>query len=86
MDMPSAGSFFKRPGDAYAGALIEEAGLKGSSCGGAQVSEKHAGFIVNTGGAKAADVISLMGTVQDSVRRNSGYDLKPEPRIIGEPV
>ncbi|MDR3225285.1 MAG: UDP-N-acetylmuramate dehydrogenase [Clostridiales Family XIII bacterium] len=86
MDMPSAGSFFKRPVGAYAGVLIEEAGLKGLSSGGAQVSEKHAGFIVNTGKAKAADVLSLMRTVQESVRKNSGYDLEPEPRIIGEDI
>jgi UDP-N-acetylmuramate dehydrogenase len=84
MDMPSAGSFFKRPVGAYAGALIEEAGLKGLSSGGARISEKHAGFIVNTGGARAADVLSLMKAVQDSVKENSGYDIEPEPRIIGE--
>ncbi|MDR0519667.1 MAG: UDP-N-acetylmuramate dehydrogenase [Clostridiales Family XIII bacterium] len=86
MDMPSAGSFFKRPAGAFAGALIERAGLKGLSCGGAMVSEKHAGFIVNTGGAKASDVLALMRRVQDAVRAESGHELEPEPRIIGEDV
>jgi UDP-N-acetylmuramate dehydrogenase len=85
MDMPSAGSFFKRPVGAYAGALIESAGLKGVSVGGARVSEKHAGFIVNTGGATASDVLELMNKIQEAVRISSGgYDLEPEPRIIGE--
>jgi UDP-N-acetylmuramate dehydrogenase len=84
MDMPSAGSFFKRPAGAYAGALIENAGLKGASVGGAQVSEKHAGFIVNTGGATASDILELMAKIQDAVRAGSGYELEPEPRIIGE--
>ncbi|MDR0596022.1 MAG: UDP-N-acetylmuramate dehydrogenase [Clostridiales Family XIII bacterium] len=86
MDVPSAGSFFKRPPGAFAGALIEEAGLKGLSCGGAKVSEKHAGFIVNTGGASAADILSLMEQVQKAVRENSGLELEPEPRIIGDDV
>jgi UDP-N-acetylmuramate dehydrogenase len=84
MDMPSAGSFFKRPVGAYAGALIERAGLKGVSVGGARVSDKHAGFIVNTGGATASDILALMTKIQEAVRANSGYDLEPEPRIIGE--
>ncbi|MDR1292612.1 MAG: UDP-N-acetylmuramate dehydrogenase [Clostridiales Family XIII bacterium] len=86
MDMPSAGSFFKRPAGAYAGELIESAGLKGLGVGGAQVSEKHAGFIVNTGGATASDVIGLMAKVQEAVRAGSGYGLVPEPRIIGEDI
>jgi UDP-N-acetylmuramate dehydrogenase len=84
MDMPSAGSFFKRPPGAYAGELIERAGLKGAGVGGAQVSEKHAGFIVNTGNATAADVLALMAKVREAVREDSGYVLEPEPRIIGE--
>jgi UDP-N-acetylmuramate dehydrogenase len=82
----SAGSFFKRPEGAYAGALIERAGLKGMSVGGARVSDKHAGFIVNTGGATAADVLGLMKAVQDAVKESSGYALEPEPRIIGEDI
>jgi UDP-N-acetylmuramate dehydrogenase len=84
MDAPSSGSFFKRPAGAYAGALIEGAGLKGLSVGGARVSEKHAGFIVNTGGATASDVLTLMTHVQETVKSGSGYDLEPEPRVIGE--
>jgi UDP-N-acetylmuramate dehydrogenase len=86
MDMPSAGSFFKRPAGAYAGALIESVGLKGVSVGGAQVSDKHAGFIVNTGDATASDILELMAKVQQAVQANSGYDLDPEPRIIGEDI
>jgi UDP-N-acetylmuramate dehydrogenase len=84
MDLPSAGSFFKRPEGDYAGALIEAAGLKGLRAGGASVSEKHAGFIVNTGGATAADVTDLMRKIQDRVYDHSGNRLEPEPIIIGE--
>ncbi|MDR1069110.1 MAG: UDP-N-acetylmuramate dehydrogenase [Clostridiales Family XIII bacterium] len=83
IEMPSAGSFFKRPAGAYAGALIEQAGLKGRSVGGARVSEKHAGFIVNTGGAATADILRLMKLVQDTVFGQTGIMLEPEPRIIG---
>jgi UDP-N-acetylmuramate dehydrogenase len=86
VSLPSAGSFFKRPEGAYAGALIEQAGLKGYGVGGAQISEKHAGFIVNNGGASAADVIALAGVVRDKVKSESGYLLQPEPRIIGEDI
>ena len=84
LNLPSAGSVFKRPEGHFAGALIEQAGLKGLSVGGAQVSEKHAGFIVNTGGATAADVLALIGRVQDEVERAFGVRLEPEVRIIGE--
>ena len=84
LNLPSAGSFFKRPEGAYAAKLIDEAGLKGRCCGGAQVSEKHAGFIVNTGGATADDVLTLMRTVQSEVMNKSGILLQPEPEIIGE--
>jgi UDP-N-acetylmuramate dehydrogenase len=84
MDMPSAGSFFKRPEGAYAGRLIEAAGLKGFSVGGAQVSEKHAGFIVNTGGATATDILALAEQVKSRVQQQSGFLLEPEPRVIGE--
>ena len=83
LKFPSAGSFFKRPEGYFAGALIEEAGLKGLSVGGAQVSPLHAGFIVNTGGATASDVISLMKLVQNTVKDKSGIELVPEVRIIG---
>ncbi|MDR0357124.1 MAG: UDP-N-acetylmuramate dehydrogenase [Clostridiales Family XIII bacterium] len=84
MEFPSAGSFFKRPAGAYAGKLIEDAGLKGLTVGGARVSEKHAGFIVNIGGATAADILALAGEVKRRVSERDGFDLEPEPRIIGE--
>lgn len=83
LKFPSAGSFFKRPEGHFAGALIEEAGLKGLSVGGAQVSPLHAGFIVNAGGAAAGDIISLMKLVQNTVKDRTGVELVPEVRIIG---
>jgi len=83
VDLPSAGSFFKRPEGNFAGRLIESAGLKGASVGGAQVSEKHAGFIVNTGGATAADVLALADMVKKKVFENSGVVLEEEPIVIG---
>ena len=84
LNYPSAGSTFKRPEGHFAGALIEGAGLKGRRVGGAQVSEKHAGFIVNTGGATAADILALIRVVQDAVRAKDGVALETEVRIIGE--
>jgi UDP-N-acetylmuramate dehydrogenase len=84
MDAASAGSFFKRPPGGYAGELIEKAGLKGLSVGGAQVSGKHAGFIVNAGGATASDVLSLMEKVREATFADSGVLLEVEPRVIGE--
>ena len=84
LNYPSAGSTFKRPEGHYAGALIEAAGLKGRSVRGAQVSEKHAGFIVKPGEATAADIIELIHIVQDEVRAHAGVALEPEVRIIGE--
>lgn len=84
LEYPSAGSTFKRPEGHYAGALIEEAGLKGVSVGGAAVSEKHAGFIVNTGQATARDVLQLIELVQRAVLEHSGVALSPEVRIVGE--
>jgi UDP-N-acetylmuramate dehydrogenase len=84
MELPSAGSFFKRPHGYYAGKLIEDAGLKGLTIGGAQVSPKHSGFIVNTGGATASDIISLMKVVQATVLDQHGVIIEPEVRIIGE--
>ena len=83
-DMPSAGSVFKRPEGAYAAALIEECGLKGRRVGGAQVSEKHAGFIVNTGGATCGDVLALIGQIQQEVREKKGISLETEVRVLGE--
>ena len=81
LELPSAGSTFKRPEGAYAGALIQGANLKGISVGGACVSEKHAGFIVNAGGATARDVKALIELVQKRVFETSGYCLQPEVRI-----
>ena len=81
LELPSAGSAFKRPVGGYAAALIEQAGLKGFQVGGAAVSEKHAGFIVNRGGATAADVLKLIEIVQKRVLENSGIALEPEIRL-----
>lgn len=84
LDMPSAGSTFKRPQGHFAGKLIMDAGLRGARVGGAQVSEKHCGFVVNAGGATAADVCALIEHVQDEVRQQFGVELEPEVRRIGE--
>ncbi len=84
LNYPSAGSFFKRPEGHFAGALIEAAGLKGLSVGGAQVSEKHAGFVINTGGATAQDVCDLMELVKQRVYDNAGVMLEPEVQFLGE--
>lgn len=81
LELPSAGSTFKRPEGAFAGALIQEAGLKGTRVGGAQVSEKHAGFVVNTADATADDVKKLIALVQKRVFEMSGFTLQPEVRI-----
>lgn len=82
LDYPSAGSVFKRPEGAFAGALIEQCGLKGHSHGGAQVSEKHAGFIINKQNATAHDVKALIREVQTKVYDETGYDLKCELIIL----
>lgn len=82
LEFPSAGSTFKRPVGYFAGGLIEECGLKGFSVGGAQVSEKHAGFIINKGGATAQDVLDLIKYVQDRVYEEKGIHLEPEVRLI----
>lgn len=81
LQYPSAGSAFKRPVGGYAAALIDQAGLKGFRVGSAEVSSKHAGFIVNVGGATAADVKSLLAQVSDKVYEASGIRLEPEVRI-----
>ena len=81
LDMPSAGSAFKRPAGGYAAALIEQAGLKGYRCGGAAISEKHAGFAVNLGNATAADVKNLLRQVSVRVFDRTGIRLEPEVRI-----
>lgn len=83
LDMPSAGSTFKRPEGYYVGALIQDCGLRGYRVGGAQVSEKHTGFVVNAGGATAADVRRLIGDVQDTVRERFDVNLEPEVRMWG---
>ena len=82
LDLPSAGSTFKRPAGGYAAALIDQAGLKGYAVGGAQVSEKHAGFVVNRGGATFDDVLRLMDHIRSEVLRTSGVELEPEVKII----
>ncbi len=84
IEMPSAGSTFKRPPGKFAGTLIDQAGLKGFQVGGAQVSEKHAGFVVNAGGATAQDVLDLIAKVQRRVEARFGILLQPEVRILGE--
>ena len=84
LNYPSAGSTFKRPEGKFAGALIEGAGLKGTRVGGAQVSEKHAGFIINAGGATARDILDLIALVQEMVLKDSGVKLETEVRVLGE--
>lgn len=83
LSLPSAGSTFKRPEGYFAGALIEQAGLKGLRVGGASVSEKHAGFVVNDAGATAGDVLALIRLIQARVFEHSGVRLEPEVRILG---
>lgn len=82
--LPSAGSVFRNLPDLPAGKLIESAGAKGMKVGGAEVSSKHANFIVNTGGATAADILTLINKVQKLVKEKHGLDLKPEVKIVGE--
>lgn len=82
LEFPSAGSTFKRPAGGYAAALIDQAGLKGFSIGGAQVSEKHAGFVINRGGATSADILALIAEIQRRVALSSGIHLEPEVRIL----
>lgn len=86
VEMPSAGSVFKRPPGHFVGTLIEETGLKGLRVGGAQVSLKHANFIVNTGGATAKDVLDLIEEVRQRVHAYAGVWLEPEVRVVGEEV
>ncbi len=83
LDLPSCGSVFKRPEGHYTGQLIQEAGLQGYTVGGAQVSLKHAGFIVNIGQATATDYLAVIAHVQDVVKDRYGVDLETEVRIIG---
>ena len=83
LEMPSAGSTFKRPEGYFAGKLIQDAGLRGYKVGGAQVSEKHTGFVVNAGGATAADVRQLIADVQARVKKEFGVELEPEVKMWG---
>ena len=82
LEKPSAGSTFKRPEGYFAGVLIEQSGLKGFSVGGAQISEKHAGFVINKGGATTKDVTDLMEAVSKKVKENFGVELEPEIRVL----
>ena len=84
LNFPSAGSTFKRPEGYFAGKLIMDAGLRGYTVGGAQVSEKHCGFVVNKGGATASDVVKLMNDVKNKVMQEFGVELEPEVKMIGE--
>lgn len=82
LELPSCGSTFKRPKDGFAAALIEECGLKGYSVGGAQVSEKHSGFVVNKGGAAFEDVMALVEHIKDVVREQKGVELECEMLVV----
>ena len=84
LEYPSAGSTFKRPEGYFAGKLIEEAGLRGFQVGGAQVSEKHCGFVINKDNATAAEVRELIRQVSERVKANSGVTLEPEVKMLGE--
>lgn len=84
LEYPSAGSTFKRPEGLFAGKLIMDAGLAGFTIGGAQVSAKHCGFVINRGGASAADVLAVIRHVQNTVRERFGVELEPEVKILGE--
>ena len=83
LEFPSAGSTFKRPEGYFAGKLIQDSGLRGFSVGGAQVSEKHCGFVVNTGDATAADIYELITKVRQIVLEKQGVELEPEVRLVG---
>jgi len=83
LEYPSGGSVFKNPPNDYAGRLIEKSGLKGKRIGGAMISPKHGNFIVNTGGAKAEDILALMDLVRKEVQEKAGVELEPEIRVVG---
>ncbi|WP_373484830.1 UDP-N-acetylmuramate dehydrogenase [Acetobacterium malicum] len=83
LEYPSAGSTFRRPVGYYAGKLVQDAGFKGYAIGGAQVSEKHSGFVINKGGATAADILNLIGAIQAAVKEKFDVDLKTEVIVIG---
>ena len=83
LEFPSAGSTFKRPPGHFAGGLIEQCGLKGKTVGGAQVSEKHAGFVINIGNATCRDILDLIRLVRQTVLDQTGVPLEPEVRMLG---
>ncbi len=84
IEFPSAGSVFKRPKEHFAAALIEECGLKGLSVGGAEVSTKHSGFIINKGNAKCSDVLELIDKIKSAVKKEKSIDLECEIKLVGE--
>jgi UDP-N-acetylmuramate dehydrogenase len=84
LEYPSAGSTFRRPEGYYAGKLVQDAGFKGYRLGGAQVSEKHSGFVINKDNATAADILNLIATIQNGVKEQFGVELKTEVIVIGE--
>jgi UDP-N-acetylmuramate dehydrogenase len=84
LEFPSAGSTFKRPDGYFAGKLIQDCGLRGYRVGGAQVSEKHCGFVVNTGGASAQDIYRLTEYISEEVYHRFGVKLEREVRLLGE--
>lgn len=84
LQYPSAGSTFKRPEGYFAGKLVQDAGLKGKTIGGAQVSEKHSGFLINIGGATAQDILDLIAFCQKEVKEQFGVTLETEVKIVGE--
>jgi UDP-N-acetylmuramate dehydrogenase len=84
LEYPSAGSTFKRPEGYFAAKLIDDAGLRGYNVGGAKVSEKHCGFVINTGNATATDVYTLIKDVQNRVKTSSGVEIEPEVILVGK--
>ena len=82
LEYPSAGSTFKRPEGYFAGALIEQCNLKGKTVGGAQVSEKHAGFVINKGGATSTDILDLIDLIRETVKTETGVTLEPEVIVL----
>ena len=83
LNYPSAGSYFKRPEGMFAGKLIDDCGLKGYTVGGAQLSEKHGGFVINRGGATSADILAVIDHIKNTVSEKYGIDLVCEIKIIG---
>ena len=84
LEYPSAGSTFRRPQGYFAGKLVQDSGFQGVRVGGAQVSEKHAGFVINAGDATATDILTLIGNIQAQVKKQFGVDMRTEVIVIGE--